>query len=60
MNLQRLLKYATDKSKFQDLKGYINFCSDYLNYIEENLQAIIVSQNENNYCFYQYAKEANF
>lgn len=60
MTLKRLLNNATDKSKFSTLSGYINFCSDYLNFIENNLQAIIISQNENNYCFYQYSKEANF
>ena len=58
--IKKLLKYATDKSKFQDLNGYITFCSEYLNYIQNNLQAIIVSQNENNYCFYQYTKVANY
>jgi hypothetical protein len=60
MTIKQLVKHATDKSKFQDLAGYINFCTDYLNYVEDNLQAIIVSQNENNYSFYQYKKEANF
>ncbi len=60
MTIKQLVEYAIDKSKFQDLAGYINFCNDYLNYIKDNLQAIIVSQNENNYNFYQYNKEANF
>ena len=60
MTIKQLVKYATDKSKFQDLTGYVNFCADYLSYVEDNLQAIIVSQNENNYSFYQYKKEANF
>ncbi len=60
MTIKQLVKYVTDKSKFQNLAGYINFCTDYLNYVEDNIQAIIVSQNENNYSFYQYKKEANF
>jgi len=60
MKINTFVKHATDKSKFQDLKGYISFCTDFLDYITDNLQAIIVSQNENNYCFYQYKKEANF
>ncbi len=60
MKLEQLLKYATDKDKFQDLSGYISFCREYLNYTQNNLQAIIISQNENNYSFYQYNKEANF
>ena len=60
MKLNKLLKNVTDKSKFQNLNGYISFCNYYLDYITENLQAIIVSQNENNYCFYQYTKEVNY
>ena len=60
MNLKKLVNKAIDKSNFTDLKAYIKFCDEYLNYISDNLQAIIVSQNENHYCFYQYKKEGNF
>lgn len=60
MNLKQLVNKAKDKSNFTDLKAYIKFCDEYLNYISDNLQAIIVSQNENHYCFYQYKKEGNF
>ena len=60
MNLQQLVNKAKDKRNFVDLKAYIKFCSEYLHYISENLQAIIVSQNENHYQFYQYRKEGNF
>ncbi len=60
MKLKQLVNRAKDKSNFKDLKGYVTFCSEYLTYIGENLQAIIVSQNENHYRFYQYKKEANF
>jgi len=60
MTLKQLVKNATDKSQFKDLQSYIKFCLDYLNYVSDNLQAVIVSQNENHYCFYQYDKSANF
>ncbi|MDL2228167.1 hypothetical protein LJC30_04700 [Odoribacter sp. OttesenSCG-928-L07] len=42
------------------MKAYIKFCDEYLKYITDNLQAIIVSQNENHYQFFQYKKEGNF
>jgi hypothetical protein len=60
MNLKQLVNKAKDKSNFVDLKAYIAFCEEYLNYISDNLQATIVSQNENHYRFYQYKKEGNF
>jgi hypothetical protein len=61
MNLKQLLKKAKDKSNFIDLKAYIKFCDEYLNYIaDDNLQAVIVSQNETHYRFFQYKKEGNF
>lgn len=60
MNLKQLVNKAKDKSNFVDLKAYIAFCGEYLNYISDNLQATIVSQNENHYRFYQYKKEGNF
>ncbi len=60
MNLKQLINKAKDKRNFADLRAYIKFCDEYLSYISDNLQAIIVSQNENHYSFYQYKKEGNF
>jgi hypothetical protein len=60
MKLKQLVNKVKDKGNFADLKAYIKFCDEYLNYISDNLQAIIVSQNENHYRFYQYKKEGNF
>lgn len=60
MNLQEIVATATQKSNFTDLKAYITFCTTYLSYIADNLQATIVSQNENNYRFYQYNEEGGF
>ncbi len=60
MKLKQLVNKAKDKSNFVDLKAFIVFCYEYLNYITDNLQATIISQNENHYRFYQYKKEGNF
>lgn len=60
MILKQLVNKAKNKSNFVDLKAYIKFCEEYLNYINDNLQAIIISQNENHYQFFQYKKEGNF
>ncbi len=60
MNLKQLVNKAKDKGNFTDLKKYILFCNEYLNYITDNLQAIIISQNEKHYRFYQYKEEGNF
>jgi hypothetical protein len=60
MNLKQIVTKVKDKSNFVNLKAYIKFCDEYLKYISDNLQAIIISQNENHYQFYQYKKEGNF
>ena len=60
MKLKQLVNKAKDKSNFTNLKGYVAFCNEYLSYIADNLQATIISQNENHYRFYQYKKEGNF
>lgn len=60
MKLEQLVNWAKDKNKFSDLRAYISFCHEYLSYVRDGLQAIIVSQNENHYCFYQYKKDGLF
>jgi len=60
MNLKQIVNKAKDKNNFVNLKAYIKFCDEYLNFISDNLQAIIVSQNENHYQFFQYRAEGNF
>ena len=60
MNLKQITNQATDKSNFVDLKAFIKFCNEYLNFISDNLQAIMISQNENHYQFFQYKKDGNF
>lgn len=56
MTLKELVNKAKNKDNFRNLKAYIAFCEDYLHFIEDNLQAVIISQNENHYQFYQYGK----
>jgi len=58
--IKQLSEKAIDKSNFGNLKGYINFTKEFLKYLKNDLQAVIVSQNENHYQFYQYNKEGNF
>ncbi|MBX2891475.1 MAG: hypothetical protein KF734_11140 [Saprospiraceae bacterium] len=60
MRLSQIIEKVTDKSNFQSLDGYIEFCANYLDFIRDSLQAVIVSQNENHYHFYQYDQKGNF
>jgi hypothetical protein len=60
IKLSKILKTATDKTKFTTLESFLDFSEMFLEYTEKNLQAIIISQNENHYQFFQYAKEGNF
>lgn len=60
MKLKDIVAHAIDKKKFKDLNGYIEFCKIYLEYVSEHLQAVIVSQNENHYRFYQYDRTGNY
>lgn len=60
MKLKDIVAHAINKKKFTDLNGYVEFCRIYLDYVSEHLQAVIVSQNENHYCFYQYDRTAGF
>jgi len=61
MSLTQLHNFVMDKDQFSNIQRYIDFCSMYLEYIRNgNLQATIVSQNENHYQFYQYNQDADF
>ncbi len=60
MTLKQIVSKAKDKNNFKDITAYIKFCTEYLNFITDNHQAVIVSQNENHYQFYQYNKAGNF
>jgi hypothetical protein len=60
MSIRNLLHRATNKNNFNDLESYIDFAQRYLEFVENGLQAVIVSQNEQNYRFFQYRQDGNF
>lgn len=60
MSLTDLVSHATDKERFHTVEDYIDFCSQYLEYIDTGLQARIISQNESHYQFFQYKKDGSF
>src|SRR5438477_10672807 len=60
MNLSNLVNRATNKQNFLSVADYIEFCQTYLAVVATVLQAIIVSQNENHYRFYQYKADGYF
>ena len=54
MSLSNLVNIATNKQNFLSVSDYIEFCKNYLAFVATGLQAIIDSQNENHYRFYQW------
>ncbi|MEA5535197.1 hypothetical protein [Crocosphaera sp. XPORK-15E] len=60
MNLQQLLETATDKQNFMKIRDYFDFSLRYLEFIKNNLQAVIVSQNETHYRFFQYKEDGTY
>ena len=60
MSLSDLVTTVRDKSNFLELPNYLDFCRSYLEFAENGLQAIIVSQNENHYHFFQYKEDGHF
>jgi len=60
MTLKALVKISTNKEQFQNIENYIDFSKKYLEFIKTNLQAVIVSRNENNYQFFQYKQDGTF
>lgn len=61
MTIQELTAWVTDKTRFTSLEGFVRFCEAYLEYVDAGkLQAVIVSQNENHYRFWQYDESAAF
>ncbi len=54
MSLQQLRDQATSRDSFRSLSNYIDFASHFLAFGETGFQADIVSQNEQQYHFYQF------
>ena len=60
MNLEKLVSIACNKDYFRDIDRYCDFAKAYLEFIKGNLQAVIVSRNENNYQFFQYKDDGTY
>lgn len=60
MSISDLVTLATNKENFLSLENYIEFCERFLDFASSGLQAVIVSQNEPNYRFYQYRQDGYF
>jgi hypothetical protein len=60
MSLSQLVRRVTKPNYFNNLQAYYDFCASYLEYIEQGLQARIVSQNENHYQFFQYGRDGHY
>lgn len=58
--IEQVLEKVTNKENFISLQDYTDFACYFLEYIQKNKQATIVSQNETIYNFYQYKEEARF
>lgn len=60
MNLNELVTNVCDKERFLKPNDYIEFALKYLEFIKTNLQAVIVSRNENHYQFFQYKQDGTY
>ena len=60
MSLDNLVTVVSDKELFLSLTDYIDFGRRYLDFVVQGLQAVIVSQNESHYQFYQYKEDGHF
>ena len=60
MKLDKLVEYALNKDNFQTIENYLQFPKFYLEFTNRNLQAVIVSKNENHYKFFQYKADGTY
>ncbi|MEJ1399227.1 MAG: hypothetical protein RPU41_00615 [Candidatus Sedimenticola sp. (ex Thyasira tokunagai)] len=60
MKLGKLVDYALNKDNFLSIEDYLEFPKLYLEFIKQNLQAVIVSRNENHYQFFQYKGDGTY
>lgn len=60
MKLDRLIDTALNKDNFLTVEDYMEFPKHYLEFIKNNLQAVIVSKNENHYQFFQYKSDGTY
>lgn len=61
MTLPQLVAFARTKANFGTLQDYVDFYDRFASFaVPENLQAVIVSQNENHYQFMQFKADGYF
>jgi len=60
MKLEKLIEHVLNKDNFLSIEDYLEFPKLYLEFIKNNLQAVIVSKNENHYQFFQYKKNGTY
>ncbi|MFW0994634.1 hypothetical protein [Vibrio alginolyticus] len=60
MNLEQLVERSCDMSSFQSIEAYLSFALGFTDFIQEGIQAEIVSRNENNYRFLQYREDGTY
>lgn len=60
MSFKTLVRDACNKDNFNSIDNYYSFAKRYLEFIKDNLQAVIVSRNENHYQFFQYKSDGTF
>lgn len=60
MKLNQLVQTVRDKTNFASLRDYIEFCLRFLDFVRDGLQAVIVSQNESHYQFFQFRDDGHF
>ena len=60
MKLDKLVEHVLDKDNFLTIEDYLQFPKLYLEFIKRDLQAVIVSKNENHYQFFQYKEDGTY
>ena len=60
MKLAELLNFVINKDNFLTIENYMEFSKQYLDFIKSELQAVIVSKNENHYQFFQYKNDGAY
>lgn len=60
MTVAKLLKLVVSKEEFRTIESYLAFCGQFLEFIENGIQARIVSQNESCYEFLQYRQDGSY
>lgn len=58
--LWEIMSQVSSKERFEKMEDYLEFSKYYLEFIEKELQAVIVAQNEHNYHFFQYKRDGEY